>query len=263
MRASLRRVTGDSAPAEPDRAVLPKFDGCRRVTMPFRRFYLPDSLRSSAARPRPSLMPRCTPRRTAGAILNSGVVRLCSGAMSLVVCASLSCGLPPTLTAPLGGDTAGETGSLFLVLVNNTDAIPSGRIGTFDPVSEDGQLDHFALGTGAGSLTLSPGEAFGAAPIECGRVFSVGGQRLVQRAAASEAAGGDADGAIDETTGVRFFADDAEDGAMPLAELRPLEALLAEDFSCGSVVVLRFEFDDAGDEVYRISFELIPSTGGR
>lgn len=183
--------------------------------------------------------------------------------VALLFCALPSCGVSPTLTAPLGGDTAGETGPLFLVLVNNTDAVPLGRIGTFDPVSEDGQLDYFSLGTEAGSLTLDPGEAFGAAPIECGRVFSVGGQRLVRRAVERETASGDSEDEIDESIGLRFFAVDAEDGAIPLAELRPLEALLAEDFSCGSVVVLRFEFDDAGDDVYRISFELIPSASGR
>lgn len=186
-------------------------------------------------------------------------------AVALLLCVLPSCGVSPTLTAPLGGDTAGETGSLFLVLVNNTDAIPFGRIGTFDPVSEDGQLDYFSLGTEAGTLTLEPGEAFGAAPIECGRVFSVGGRRLVRRAVARETASEGSEDVltIDDSTGLRFFAPDAEDGAAPLAEVRPLEALLAADFSCGSVVVLRFEFDDAGEDVYRISFELIPSASGR
>ncbi len=196
-----------------------------------------------------------------------------------------ACGRNPTFlnsTASLGGATAGERGKVGVLLINNTPHQAVLTLGTFD-YGDNQQL--------AGQPVLEPDfEQFGLGPharilegnstseilsIECGRVFSVGGPRLL--ALIGEDLFDADDGATSELAlpvalfeGVEFFSataeePDQEEPGEPISEGRapPLEALLGVDFPCSALLILRLEFDDLGPDPFRVDFELIPSETGR
>ena len=216
--------------------------------------------------------------------------RAVSGALTLLVAAvapvsGTACGRNPTFlnsTASLGGATAGERGKVGVLLINNTPHQAVLTLGTFD-YGDNQQL--------AGQPVLEPDfEQFGLGPparilegnstseilsIECGRVFSVGGPRLL--ALIGEDLSDADDGATSELAlpvalfeGVEFFSAAAEEPDQeapgePISEgsAPPLEALLGVDFPCSALLILRLEFDDLGPDPFRVDFELIPSESGR
>jgi hypothetical protein len=144
------------------------------------------------------------------------------------------------LTASLGGDRAGERGTVRVLFIG---------------LSEFGAI----LEGDSSSQTIS---------IECARVFSIGAPRLLALIEQNLSEAALDDDAFVE--GIEFFSipsDDADgdESGDPVNEggAPPFEALLGVDFPCNSLLIIRFEFDDLGPDPFRVDFELTPSESPR
>jgi len=110
------------------------------------------------------------------------------------------------------------------------------------------------------------------ATLACARVFSIGSPDLL--GLITDNVSDELLDDLDETAmleGVEFFDmpaedDEADEEAEPQSRgfAPPFEALLGTDFPCNSLLILRFEIDDANpDAAFRVDFEMIPSESDR
>ncbi len=177
-------------------------------------------------------------------------------------------------TATLGGDSAGERGSVRVLFINNT---PDRAVFTYGAYDQTDQLSgpdfaQFGLGDSArhldgnseSSLASDEDESF----VACARVFGIGSPELLRLMEENLTDVTMRDDALVE--GVEFFQIGGEDGDDDSAEPQssgfaaPFEALLGVDFSCGSLLIVRFEVNDVeGDWPYRIDFEIVPADSER
>ena len=162
-------------------------------------------------------------------------------------------------TASRGGDVAGEQGNLYVAFLNKTPYRAVFTYGTYNNTSELAQPAARQFTARVGAVTLEADSNSDIVTLPCDRVFSIGDPELLrlieensqddtlvsealhEGVAFSDAALGEADAAT------------ATEGYAP-----PLRALLGVDFPCGSLLIIRFEVDDAGDAPFRIDFELFP-----
>jgi hypothetical protein len=163
------------------------------------------------------------------------------------------------LTASLGGN-AGQRGDVLVVFINNTDYQPVFTYGTYDQTDADYVPD--ASQFNIVDATIEPGEPTEVGSLECGRVFSIGGPRLLDLIGRNLTAVEPDPAAMIQ--GVAFYEGDATEPAeADLVGTAPaFEALLGVDFACESLLIIRFEPGVAPDE-FRIDFELIPSQSTR
>ena len=189
--------------------------------------------------------------------------------LTLVVPGIAGCGEAfVNLTASLGGDWAGERGTIRVLFINNTPHRAVLTFGSYDQTDQFSQPDFAQYGLSEFGATLDGNSSSQIISIECARVFSIGGPDLLAliEQNLSEAA-------LDEDAfieGIEFFSipsDDAEgdDSGNPVNEgsAPPFEALLGVDFPCNALLIIRFEFDDLGPDPFRVDFELIPSESTR
>lgn len=172
------------------------------------------------------------------------------------------------LTTSLGGDTAGERGTIRVLFINNTPHRAMFTFGSYDQTDQFSQPDFAQFGLSEFGAILDGDSSSEIISIECARVFSIGGPDLLTliEQNLSEAA-------LDEDAfveGVEFFnipSDDAEgdDSGDPISEgsAPPFEASIGVDFPCSALLIIRFEFDDLGPDPFRVDFELIPSESTR
>ena len=189
--------------------------------------------------------------------------------LTLVVPGITGCGEAfVNLTASLGGDTAGERGTIRVLFINNTPHHAVFTFGSYDQTDQFSQPGFEQFGLSEFGATLEGDSSSEIISIECARVFSIGGPDLLTliEQNLSEAAL-DEDASVE---GVEFFSipsDDAEgdDSGDPISEgsAPPFEALLGVDFPCSALLIIRFEFDDLGPDPFRVDFELIPSESTR
>jgi hypothetical protein len=162
-------------------------------------------------------------------------------------------------TASLGGN-AGQRGDVLVVFINNTDYQPVFTYGTYDQTNADYQPD--ASQFNIVDATIEPGEPTEVGALECARVFSIGGPRLLDLIERN-LEGVDPDPAA-MIEGVAFYDEDADEPAEAdlVGTAPPFEALLGVDFPCEALLIIRFEPGDASGQ-FRIDFELIPSSSTR
>ncbi len=196
-------------------------------------------------------------------------------------------------TASLGGDTAGGRGTVRVLFINNTPHRAVFTYGTYDQ-TDPSFVPEFSQFSLDGGTTLDAGQTSSIAPandaasLECARVFSIGSAellRLIRNNVPQDQLVDTNDEAMLE--GAEFFdipdedddagqdedaegaADDdgeSEDTTEPTSQgfAMPFEALLGVDFPCNSLLIIRFEIDDAdADGPFRVDFELIPSESDR
>lgn len=162
-------------------------------------------------------------------------------------------------TASFGGNTAGGRGSLGVVILNNTPYQAVLTLGSYDQAAE--VEPDFRQYTLDGSLQLDADADGGVLSLDCARVVSIGGLRLLSQI---EESGADfSSEALIE--GIEFFSTSGDESEEPVSQgvVGPFEVLLGVDFPCNSLLIFKLEVDDAGTEPFRIDFELIPSESSR
>lgn len=168
------------------------------------------------------------------------------------------------LTAPFGGNVAGGRGQVQIVFINNTPHRAVFTFATYDQTDQSSEPDFRQFGHDEDGLIL---EGDGTSPIgslDCARVFSIGGPRMLALIAENLPDAPLADEASIE--GVEFFSvPDEDSGAAPVSQGKspPFEALLGVDFPCNALLIVRLEIDDLGPAPFRVDFEMIPSRSTR
>jgi len=169
------------------------------------------------------------------------------------------------LTASLGGDIAGGLrGRIQIVFINNTPHRAVFTFGTYDQTDPSSEPDFRQFGLDEEGLILEGDSTSNIGSLECARVFSIGGSRMLALIADNLPDAPLADEAAIE--GVEFFSvPDGDSAATPVSQGKApaFEALLGEDFPCNALLIIRFEIDDLGPAPFRVDFELIPSQSTR
>ena len=182
---------------------------------------------------------------------------------------SPGCGMDfSNLTAPFGGDTAGSRGQVQIVFLNNTPYRSVFTFATYDQTDPSSEPDFRQFGHNEDGLVLDGDSTSPIGSLDCARVFSIGGPRMLALIQKNLLDATVAQEAMIE--GVEFFrveaaAGDAAAAPAPVSQGQapPFEALLGVDFPCHALLIVRFEIDDLGPAPFRIAFELIPSQSTR
>ena len=177
-------------------------------------------------------------------------------------------------TASLGGNTAGQRGSVRVLFLNETPHRAVFTFGTFDPADQESRPDVEQFGPTDDDPTLDAEATSDIVTLTCGRVVAIGSPQLLDFIAENLS---DAD-LIDEALveGISFIdpaddsdadtdgsVDDASGSATTAGSALPFEALLGVDFPCESLLILRLEINDPGPAPFRVDFEVIPSASTR
>ncbi len=169
------------------------------------------------------------------------------------------------LTASLGGSTAGGRGTLRVLLINNTPHRAVLTAGTFDPEDRDTRPDIVQFALDDFHTVLEGDGDSGMLTITCGRVFGIGSPELLGFTGDNLNPADIVDEAL--VDGVQFYSvPDGEDAAGDptlAGSAAPFEALVGVDFACESLLIIRFESNDAGGDGFRIDFETVPSESTR
>lgn len=190
-----------------------------------------------------------------------------ASAMTVVATLTLGgCGLDGLLqlTTSLGGDVAGQRGNADVLFINNTPFRAIFVFGAYDNLDLDTQPTLLSFSSNANTLNLEGNTESSIQQVQCSRVFSIGGEGLLARAAAN----------LDETAledvplieGVHFSSAAAtdEDADAPNEGVAPsLDANIGPDFECGALLIYRMEFDDNGPERFRIELTVVPAESNR
>jgi len=165
----------------------------------------------------------------------------------------------------LGGDVAGDRGRVQVLFLNNTPFRAVLTFGTYDQTDPAFVPDVRQFTLDDADLELGPDGASGIGSLDCARVFSVGGARML----ALIAANGDPADVIAAALvdGAEFYEipedDDPDNDVTPDPVLRgtaaPFEALLGVDFPCNAFLILRLEQNPPGPTAFRVDFQIIPS----
>jgi len=151
------------------------------------------------------------------------------------------------------------------VFLNNTPYRAVFTFATYDQTDQSSEPDFRQFGHDEDGLILEGESSSPIGALDCGRVFGIGGPRMLALITENLPDAPLADEAFIE--GVEFFSvsDDGSDAAVPMTQGKspPFEALLGVDFPCNALLIIRFEIDDLGPDPFRIDFELIPSESTR
>jgi len=170
------------------------------------------------------------------------------------------------LTASLGGNVAGRRGQVQIAFFNNTPYRAVFTFATYDQTDQSSEPDFRQFGHDEDGLILEGDSNSPIGALDCGRVFSIGGPRMLALIADNLPDAPIADEAFIE--GVEFFSisdEDSDAATSPITQGKapPFEALLGVDFPCNALLIVRLEIDDVGPAPFRIDFELIPSQSTR
>jgi len=167
-------------------------------------------------------------------------------------------------TASLGGDTAGQRGNVQVVFINNTPYRATFTFGAYDNLDRNTApaLQQFSSETD--TRTLEGDSETEPITVQCHRIFSIGGEGLIARVQENLAEDAFEEAAL--VPGVYFsslaageeFADLPNEGVAAAHD-----AFIGADFDCGSLIVYRLEFSDAGEEEFEIQMSVIPSESTR
>lgn len=170
------------------------------------------------------------------------------------------------LTASLGGDIAGSRGQVQIVFINSTPFRAIFTFGTYDQTDPSSKPDFHQFSNDKAGLVIEGDSTSIIDALACGRVFSIGGPRLLALIAKNLHDAPVAAEALIE--GVEFFSvpvDNSGAASAPVGQGKspPFEALLGVDFPCNALLIVNFEIDDLGPAPFRVVFELIPSRSTR
>ena len=187
--------------------------------------------------------------------------------LSAVLVSASGCGAAwLNLTASLGGDVAGQRGSVRVLFINNTPHRAVFTFGTYDQTDQDSRPVFGQFGPNDFDVTLDGNDESEILSLYCGRVFGIGSPGLLSFI---EDNLGDAT-VIEEALidGVAFYSvaseePDEGDETVMVGSAPAFEALLGIDFPCNSLLIVRLEFDDPATDRFRVDFELIPSESTR
>ncbi len=163
-------------------------------------------------------------------------------------------------TASVGGNVAGSAGDMEVIFINNTPFRAIFTYGTYNNTDQFSEPVAFQFVGNAGGVTLEAESTSPVITLPCDRVFSIGDSELLRLIRENR---DDANTFDDEALGlgVGFSAAElgnADAGRATEGFSEPLRALLGVDFPCGSILVVRFEINDATDVPFRTDFEMIP-----
>jgi len=177
--------------------------------------------------------------------------------------AVLLCGCSDFFTnqsSSLGGDQAGDRGTIRVLYINNTPHRAVFTHGTYDQGDPDFVPDFEQFGPLDQDLNLDGDSTSGYRTLDCGRVFAIGSDGM--RALIEN---NDDATVIDEALveGVEFYEVDEDGNATTrVGAAEPLEALLGLDFACNGLLIIYFESGaDAGS--FRLDYQVIPSASDR
>ncbi len=162
-------------------------------------------------------------------------------------------------TASVGGDIAGNSGTVDVAFINNTPFRAIFTYGTYNNTDEDESPNVAQFIGDVNGLTLEGDQVANIVSLPCNRVFSIGDSELLRLLDRN----GQVDGLNAEALvpGAAFSSaalGDDNDGLATEGFAPELRALLGVDFPCGSIIVIRYEIDDAGPAPFRMDFEVIP-----
>jgi hypothetical protein len=174
----------------------------------------------------------------------------------------------------LGGDVAGGRGSIEVVFDNQTPYRAIFTFGTYDPQDQtsvpvygqfavDPEQDETPFNRGLDPDTVSPrGSVF----INCGRVFSLGGQELINRIEAEDVEPFNNAPVIEAAlrTGIYFTAaplDDPDANAVENFAIRadPVVSLVGVDYGCDSLLVYTLRLDPENSERVIVDLAVVPA----
>lgn len=188
----------------------------------------------------------------------------CTGLLGCVIAAAGCADILLNQTASLGGDTAGERGTIEIVFINNTPHRALFTAGTYDHTDAD-TVPQFVQFGGTSPLRVLQGNSTSETlELPCARLLSIGGEALaslVRETASEEDFNEDA-----LLIGVGFSSAPAGDpeAAAPDAGFAAARTfLLGADFPCNALVVIRLEINDAGPEPFLVTMSFIPSESTR
>lgn len=177
--------------------------------------------------------------------------------------------------APLGGNTAGGRGAVSVIFVNETPYRAIFTFGTYDPQDQtsiprygqfavDPERDETAFNRGLPPDTVTVRGSF---TVNCGRLFSLGGEELIGRIAEEDVAPFDNAPVIEAALrpGVYFTSaplDDPDANAVEHwdAMLEPVNSLLGVDYFCDSLLIYTFEMDPDRPGQVRVRLEAVEAT---
>jgi len=166
--------------------------------------------------------------------------------------------------ASFGGDVAGSRGRVQVVFINNTPHRAVFTFATYDQTDASSEPDFRQFGHDEDGLILDGESTSNIGSLECARVFSIGGPRMLALIAENLPDAPLAEEATIE--GVEFFSvSEGDPAAAPVSQgnAPAFEVLLGVDFPCNALLIVRLEFDDLGPDQFRVDFELIPSLSTR
>lgn len=166
-------------------------------------------------------------------------------------------------TASLGGETAGRRGNVQVLFINNTPHRAVFTYGTFDQTDQFAEPHFEQFEPGEFDRTLEGDSQSGIRTLTCGRVFSIGSEALQDAMRLNLPEDDYSDEALVDGAEFLDIDDDTDSEPSPAGAAPAFEALLGVDFACGSLLILRLEFNDAGPSAFRIDFEVVPSSSER
>lgn len=186
--------------------------------------------------------------------------------LAVVGLAPLGCGIEALLAnfASLGGDTAGGRGNTTVLFINNTPHRAIFTFGAYDNLDQDTELALISFSAGDNTVTLEGNSQSELRSVPCTRVYAIGTPGLITRVRANLDEGEFVEEAL--VRGVNFSSADVNDDEAndPTAgKAAPHEAFIGVDFECGSLVIYRFEVNDAGPEAFVIEQTVIPAESTR
>ena len=185
---------------------------------------------------------------------------------TLFACGLAGCTIEGLLhaTASLGGDVANQRGNVQLLIINNTPYRAIFSLGGYDEFDRDTEPVLMQFASDPAGLVLEGNAQTPLGQFECHRVFSIGGDGLIARVRANL----EEEEYDDELLvgGVYFSSADmnSEEADQPTEGVAaPHDAYIGVDFSCGSLLIYRFEYNDVGPEEFVIDLTVIPSESTR
>lgn len=176
---------------------------------------------------------------------------------------------------PLGGQIPGGRGTMDVVFSNQTPYRAIFTFGTFDRLDEtsvpgygqfvvDPEQDETPFNRGLGADTVTERGTF---LINCGRVFSLGGEELISRIQAEDAEPLNGAPAVDAAfrTGIYFTSaplDDPDPNGVDSFNIRidPVESLIGVDYSCDSLLIYTFTVDPNNANNVLVDLQVIENT---
>jgi hypothetical protein len=177
---------------------------------------------------------------------------------------------------PLGGNTPGGRGIMTVVFVNDTQFRAIFTFGTYDPQDQtsvpqfgqfavDPEQDETVFNRGLDPDTVTPQGSF---VVNCGRVFSLGGQELIDRINEQKDPTPVNQAPVVEAAlraGVFFTSaplDSPDANAVENFDIRldPAPSLLGVDYACDSLLIYTFEPDPDNPGQVRVRLDVIEAT---